>query len=173
MKPFLKIDNYIIKFINSRIHRPILDRIMRSITGLGDLGAMWIVIAVFLFIRPHTRRQGEIVIFSLVLCSILGEGIIKRIFQRQRPFQGIATLETIIKRPMTYSFPSGHTASSFAAAGVLGVLFPSVKIVAYILASLIGISRVYLNVHYSTDVFAGALLGFVCSKISLYVFTFI
>lgn len=173
MKPFLKIDTIIINFMNNKFRRPILNRIMRAITGLGDLGAMWIVIGMFLLLRQRTRRQGAIVMFSLILCSILGEGIIKRLIQRKRPFEGIPTLETIIKRPMTYSFPSGHTASSFAAAGVLAVLFPHVKIVVFIMAILIGISRIYLNVHYPTDVFAGIVLGLVCSRITLYIFNFL
>ena len=108
---------------------------------------------------------------ALILSTILGEGILKHVVQRVRPSEDIPAVNLLIAKPLSYSFPSGHTASSFAVAGVLAKYFKDYAIEFLGLASLIAFSRLYLYVHYPTDVLAGIILGLICSRIIIYMFS--
>lgn len=149
--------------INDKFRHDILDKIMPRITVLGDGGVFWILIALAFVFKGTTRIVGEMMISALILTTILGEGLIKHIIRRARPFVGGIESKLLICRPITYSFPSGHTSSSFAAAGVLFAAHSRLAPIAFILAALIAFSRIYLNVHYPTDVFIGILLGLFCA----------
>lgn len=98
------------------------------------------------------------------ISEILGEEILKHIFKRIRP----SAVNLLIAKPVSYSFPSGHATSSFAAAGVLVKYFKKYAFEFLSLASLIAFSRSYLYVHYLTDVLAGIVLGLICSAITIY-----
>jgi Membrane-associated phospholipid phosphatase len=100
----------------------------------------------------------------LLVCQLINNDIVKVLVARPRPFQEWSNLHILIPKPKGFSFPSGHTSSSFAAAGA--IYFSGNKkwsIPALILAALIGFSRLYFGVHYPTDVICGALLGFLIS----------
>lgn len=165
LNSFQKIDNKILNFINSYLSSPLLDRIMPIITRLGNGGAVWILLSFFLIFNKHYRLEGYMVISSLLLTTIVGEGIIKHIIRRVRPCMKTNELTLLISRPITYSFPSGHAASSFAVAGIFIMLNRDISIYIIILAFLIAFSRLYLNVHYPTDVLTGIILGLLCSMI--------
>ena len=157
----MSFDLGILKFISENFHHPVLDKIMIFVTNLGEAGAIWFAAAIMLLLFKKTRKIGAITIFSLVLCALLNEVVIKNIVQRSRPFVDNDFINLIIKEPNSYSFPSGHTAMSFAAAGVW-VRFTENKLYKLIfiaLAVLMSFSRLYLMVHYPTDVLAGIVVG--------------
>lgn len=152
------IDNNILDILVS-IHNPFLDKIMIFITSMGDIGFIWILIATFLIINKKYRSIGLVVLCAVTIQSILGEVIIKNIVQRERPFLVLENINLIIKAPNSYSFPSGHTAAGIAAALTMIYYFGKKASIFLVLALLIAFSRVYLYVHYPTDIIGGILLG--------------
>ena len=142
------------------IHTPLLDKILAFITSLGNVGIIWIVLAVVLLILPKTRKAGIIVAAALLMDLILCNLILKNLVARVRPYDVNTAIAILIKKPLDFSFPSGHTAASFAAMTAL-VLAKMKKawIAALVLAVLIAFSRLYFYVHYPTDVLGGAVVG--------------
>ncbi len=165
-----KFDSSILLYIKDNMHGTIMDKVMVAITSLGDNGAIWIIIAIILMINKKYRKIGFMALIALLLSTILGEGILKNVVQRIRPSADIPAIDLLIVKPLSYSFPSGHTTSSFAVAGVLAKYFKNYALEIFSLASLIAFSRLYLYVHYPTDVLAGVVLGLICSGIIVYLF---
>lgn len=158
-------DNYILFTISRSIRNRYLDKVMPIITSLGNLGIVWIMIAGVLMINEQHRLIGGVVILTLIISTLIGEGIIKHIVRRARPCSYKESMHLLIDKPLSYSFPSGHTLSSFAVAEVLSAYFEQFRIIFLAIAFLIALSRIYLYVHYPTDVIAGIIIGIVCSKI--------
>ena len=157
------------------MHDIFLDKFFPLITHLGDAGIFWIILTVILLIIPKTRHIGLASFIALVLDVILCNGVIKPIAIRCRPgwlmfFQEgpdwIRNMDMLVSFPNDYSFPSGHTAASFASAvAIFGTLKGKYKwwgVGALCLATVIGISRLYVCVHWPTDVMAGAVVGIIC-----------
>lgn len=165
-----KIDNIILKWINVKLRNKTFDKIMPIITSIGNLGIVWIVISVLLMTRKNYRVLGQMIITALIITTIIGEGIIKNIVKRKRPFYGENDKELLITKPITYSFPSGHTASSFAVATVFIKTDNAASFEIVLLASLIAFSRVYLGVHYPSDVIGGGIIGVICGLITFLLF---
>jgi Membrane-associated phospholipid phosphatase len=161
------IDFNILNFIRNTTQNVVFDKVMSYITLLGNMGMVWILISVALILNKTYRHVGIMCIASMILATILGDVILKNIIQRPRPFLQVPTINLLITKPMSYSFPSGHTASSFAAASIIFSTLKKFRIHAIILASLIAFSRMYLFVHYPSDILGGILLGLLCSKIVL------
>ena len=157
----------ILNFIRDNLTNPIMDKIMVFITSMGDSGFIWIVIAIILLAQKKYRKVGIILLSALLLNLVLGEVIIKNIVQRPRVFNTYPDISIIINPPDSYSFPSGHTASSFTAAMLIGYYLKKWRYGAYILASLIAFSRLYLFVHYPTDIICGILLGTISALITI------
>ena len=142
------------------IHTPLLDRILAFITSLGNAGIIWIVLAVVLLILPKTRKTGIIVAAALLMDLILCNLILKNLVARVRPYDVNTAIAILIKKPLDFSFPSGHTAASFAAMTALFLAkMKKAWIAALVLAVLIAFSRLYFYVHYPTDVLGGAVVG--------------
>lgn len=139
----------------------LLDDIMVLITKLGDEGLVWIALCLILLIFPRTRKCGVAVGLSLILTTILGNKIIKNIVCRPRPFAADTSVTLLIPQPGQYSFPSGHTSNSIAAAFSVFLFYKKPGIAALVLAGLIAFSRMYLFVHYPTDILGGIVLGIV------------
>ena len=142
------------------IHNPVLDALMCAITRLGDAGIFWILLCMVLLILPKTRRSGVILMAALLVDLVICNGILKPLVHRIRPFDVKTGIELLVKRPMDYSFPSGHTAASFAS--VMALYLAGEKkiwISSLGLAVLIAFSRLYLYVHYPTDVLGGVVIG--------------
>lgn len=147
-----------------------MDKFMVIFTTLGNMGTVWIVIALLLILGKKYRRIGFMVLIAMLLGTILGDGIVKHVVMRIRPSESIPIDKLLIPKPLSYSFPSGHTTSSFAAAGILCRYFKKYAALFLILAFLIAFSRLYLYVHYPTDVLGGVILGLLCSRIAVELF---
>ncbi|MDD4126036.1 MAG: phosphatase PAP2 family protein [Eubacteriales bacterium] len=149
----------ILKAIQS-IKCPFLDFIMPKISFLGNSGWIWIAAAAALLCFKKTRKHGITLAFGLIICLLLNNLTLKPLIARDRPFIYDPTIKLIINAPKEYSFPSGHTLSAFMAATVLWHCDKRrFGYAAFIIASLIGFSRLYLQVHYLTDVLGGAVIG--------------
>lgn len=141
----------------------LMDQIMPLITALGNGGILWVALGVTFVLRKNTRLLGVCMLaaiaFEVASCNM----ILKPLIARPRPFSFDPARILLIPAPEDYSFPSGHTAVSFAAASAawncgkkkLGAAFG-------IAAVFIAFSRLYLYVHYPTDVFAGMVIGILC-----------
>lgn len=141
------------------IHNPILDQIMLFITSLGDDGWFWLAIgAVCLVFKKH-RKMGLQLLLSMLGTFIIGNLIIKNLVARPRPCDIDAAVNLLISRPHGHSFPSGHSINSMVAAVALFLNNKKIGIPAVIIATLIGFSRLYLFVHFPTDVLAGFILA--------------
>lgn len=152
------------------LHNPVLDFLMPIITTFGNAGMVWISLALILLIPRRTRKFGFIMGAALILAAVLGNLIIKPSVARLRPFYAMPQVEMLIPHPDGFSFPSGHTISSFAAATVLWFCSWKLALPATILAAVIGFSRMYLFCHYTTDVVAGALLGIFCALLMVFLY---
>lgn len=157
-----ELDLSILDWIQAHLRCGILDRVVPAITMLGEAGWIWILLAVVLLARKKTRKLGAAVAISLVLDLVLCNLLLKPLVARPRPFTFRSELTLLVKAPRDFSFPSGHTAASFAAAAAL--LFSKSRgwIPAMVLAAAIALSRLYLYVHYPTDVLAGGAVGIAC-----------
>ena len=159
MSTLLTLDFAILDWIQAHFRCGFGDIIMPIITRLGDGGVVWIVLAVGLILFPKTRKIGITVAISLALEVICCNAILKPLVGRIRPYDINTAVGLLIPRPTDFSFPSGHTGASFAAAAALEDSNYRLRIPAWVLAVLIAFSRLYLYVHYPTDVLAGAMLG--------------
>lgn len=164
------LDNRVLESIG-KIHKPILNKIMIAVSKSGNLGLVWWGICTVFLVRPQWRLTGFNFILALAIAHLMGEITIKHIVKRVRPCHHLSDDEQLIDRPRFYSFPSGHTTASFAVVGVaLMRCCPLTLALILLLASTMAFSRIYLRVHYLTDVVVGVLLGFVCGVASVFIF---
>ena len=167
LETLLNLDGGFLLFLQESVRNPILDNIMIFITSLGNGGMIWIAATIALLIPKKTRKAGVVSAVALLGSLIINNNIVKNIVQRPRPFVTFTDLQIIIPIPSEFSFPSGHTSSSFAAAAVFYRHLPKkLGIPSVILAGLIGFSRLYVGVHYPTDVIAGVLMGILLSYLA-------
>lgn len=152
------IDFSILYWIQDHIVCEVLTPIMNAITTSGNGGIIWIILCVILICFKKTRWIGIAAAISLALVGILNNEIIKPIVERPRPFLQ-QELELLIAAPGGFSFPSGHTSSSFAVATAVFLKNKKIGIPALIFAALVGFSRLYFFVHFPSDVFVGMLEG--------------
>lgn len=152
----------ILDFIAEHLRTPALDRFFSVITHFGDSGIGWIVLAVLLLVIPKTRRAGLCVALALVLDVLLCNCLLKPLVARIRPYDLNPAVQLLVAAPHDFSFPSGHTAASFAAVGALYVSRTWYWKPALAVASLVALSRLYLYVHYPTDVLGGLVVGLAC-----------
>jgi len=154
----------ILDWIAANLKCAFLDFLMPLITVLGDAGIFWIAVAVVMLLVPKYRKaglsMGVALLIGLVVCNIILKPLVGRI--RPYDYQLIhfgKTIELLVATPHDFSFPSGHTIASFEAAVALTVHNRKLGIPALVLAVLIAFSRMYLYVHYPTDVLASVVLG--------------
>lgn len=146
---------------------PILDSFMSAITRLGDGGVFWIALAVVLLVIPKTRKYGIVMAVALILDLLICNICLKNLVARTRPYDVNTAIELIARKPRDYSFPSGHTAAAFTA--TFALYFARCKkwwILSLVLAVLIAISRLYLYMHFPTDVLGGIFIGVLCGYLA-------
>ena len=170
MEVIQNFDFRILDWIQANLRNEVLDVVMPIITSLGNGGAIWIIITAILLIFNKTRNYGYMSVIALILCLLIGNLALKPFIARTRPFDINKVIDIIINKPKDFSFPSGHTMSSFAVATVLFYMDRKIGIIALILAILIGFSRLYLYVHFPSDVIVGMILGILVGIIAILLF---
>ncbi len=181
----LSFDLSIFEWIQS-IQNDFLDALMVGITTLGNAGAIFIVLGLGLFITKKYRKAGFAVIVALLVMLICNDLFLKEFFARPRPFNLFETdpqkyaqwgsvyiYPELVHKPSSFSFPSGHTSSAFAAAIALLWHNRRLGIPVTIFAALMGFSRIYVEVHYCTDVIAGIVSGAICALIAVLIVKFL
>jgi undecaprenyl-diphosphatase len=147
-------------------HHPVADLAMLAVSGLGWQGIVWMLLAAVAAAR--WRGQAAMaawrVLLAVMLAVSLTDGVLKPLFDRNRPFVADTTARVIGVRSSRQSFPSGHAAAAVAGAYALGLLWPSRRRAWWTLAVVICVSRLYLGVHYPLDVLGGALVGWACAS---------
>ncbi len=163
---FMDLDSSILLFIQEYIRHPALTPLVRAVTALGNGGAVWILLTLLMLIFPKTRRTGCMAAAALLGTLLVNNIVLKNLVARIRPYEVIDGLTYLVPKPGEYSFPSGHAGSSFAAAGVMFMRLPKqYGIPAILLAVLISLSRLYVGVHYPSDVLFGMIDG-ICISIA-------
>lgn len=162
----MSIEFSILDFLQT-LHTPLLDKIMILFTHLGDQGFIWVCLTLVLLLIPKTRKIGVILLISLILDTLVCNVLLKNIFMRPRPCTINPDVSLLISKPQDYSFPSGHTAASFTIVSVLWLLKQKkLFIISLIVACLIAFSRMYLYVHFPSDIIGGIFVGVLCGFIS-------
>mgnify|MGYP003400856734 CR=1 FL=1 len=151
------------------LHNPVLDKIAIIITSLGNAGIFWIILTVFMLIICKDKKpawaSGIALIISLLIVNIL----LKNLVARSRPCwdeSALRNVKMLVNIPKDYSFPSGHSSASFAASVAIVQYRRKLGISLIILASIIALSRLYLFVHWPTDVLCGVVIGIFSGLIS-------
>jgi undecaprenyl-diphosphatase len=167
MGPLNALDARIYLAVNDAPHPGVLDSLGWAIALVFTGGWIWVIgtLVAYLVRVPGSWQAVKRLLPAVVVATWIIEYPIKAFFARRRPFAKIVQALVIGKKPGSWSFPSGHTASSFASAWILSSVWPRRAPLFFGLASLVGLSRVYLGAHYPGDVASGALLGVVLSEI--------
>lgn len=187
MEGLLQIEGNILLWIQESLRSDFLDPIVKFITHSGDHGYLWIVLLLILFCIPKTRRAALIGAVTLILTFVITNLCLKPWIARTRPYEVIEGLTRIIEKQSDRSFPSGHTANSMAVGVSLWLIsrkyemlgdkklyFPkSAGWVVLIWSILVGLSRLYVGVHFPTDVLGGAIIAIVDSLIMYHLYLYI
>lgn len=154
-------DGALLLWIQNVLRGGELDSLMTAFTHLGDKGAIFLIAAVWLLCFPRTRRAGQVALTALAIGFLCTNVALKHLVSRPRPWLDVAGLIPLIEEEDPNSFPSGHTCAAFTFAAALWGTLPVRwgKLLALGTALLMGFSRLYVGVHYPTDVLAGLLVG--------------
>ena len=162
----MSLDWNILHWIQNVAVCPALDALMPKITALGNGGAIWLVAAGGMICTKKYRRQGACLLAGLAVGVLVGNVFLKNVVARPRPCWLDPSVRMLIPVPEDYSFPSGHTLSSAIGATILTRTDRRFGYVAIPLAALIAFSRLYLYVHFPSDILAAALLGVLIGEIT-------
>ncbi len=158
MEAIQALDIHILYWLSNFVRNEMLTPVLTTLTHLCDHGELWLSVALLLLLRPSTRRCGIAILVGMALGLVLGNGLLKHLLARPRPFVTYPDLVPLVQVG-GYSCPSGHTLASFTAASAIFVFFRKPGAAAFVLATLISFTRLYVAVHYPTDVLLGAVLG--------------
>lgn len=159
-------DHTVMAFVQDHMHNPFTDSFFPVITYLGESGFIWIVLALILLCDRRTRKCGVISLGAMAMCFLFGEVFLKNLVGRVRPSNQFPEIQLLITGLDSFSFPSGHSSASFAAATSIFLCHKKSGAAALVLAALIAFSRVFLFVHYPTDILAGMVLGILTGLLS-------
>ncbi|HHU53005.1 MAG TPA: phosphatase PAP2 family protein [Clostridiaceae bacterium] len=157
---FLNWDGDLLHFIQKITEHPLLDKFFTFYTSLGDKGYLWIVIGILLLFFKKTRKTGFLLLISLLISHLLNTLVLKNLIDRPRPYEVLPDIRMVIGRVKETSFPSGHSATAFGSAFVVFLREKGwLGWTALAMAILMAFSRLYVGVHYPTDVLAGSIIG--------------
>lgn len=157
-----KLDRKITAFMQYQLSNPILDKIMMGFTFLGDYCLIWIIFTILMFMSGE-KLFGNLMTSGMLIANAINNGAIKSLVRRKRPFEQYDDITIFIPEPYGSSFPSGHSATGFSCAFVLLYYDAFLGSLAMLLAGAIAFSRMYLRVHFFSDVLVGSLVGCLCS----------
>ncbi len=163
-------DFNLVLWVQECIRSPFLSAFFIPFTTIGNAGILFIVIGALMLLFKKTRLSGAILLTSLTISFILNDLIIKNIVQRPRPYDTFSQIIPLVPPPGKYSFPSGHTAAAFSSMITLFFTQKKYAITGLIIALLMGFSRIYVGVHYPTDVLFGAILGTTVAVVTAIIF---
>lgn len=144
------------------LHTPVLDKFMTSVTKLGNAGIFWIILTVLFLLIPKMRKTGVVMAAALIIDLLLCNVLLKNFVARTRPYDVNTGIQLLVAKLRDYSFPSGHTAASFASVTALYLSGERrIGLIALVISCLIAVSRLYLYVHYPTDVLGGVVIGII------------
>ncbi len=155
----MNLDWSILQGIQHSMVCPFLDVLMPKITALGNGGAIWLLAAGGLLCTRKYRKQGVLLLGGLALGALIGNGVLKHLIARPRPCWLDSSVHLLIASPSDYSFPSGHTLASAVGASMLTMTNRKFGWAAIPVAVLIAFSRLYLYVHFPSDILGGAVMG--------------
>lgn len=159
-------DFKILEFIRLHFKCKFMDFIMKNISTFFNYSIVWMVLGVVLISLKSTRAVGYEIFVALTLELLICNIFVKRISKRARPFTKNDEVNLLINPPKDYSFPSGHTLCAFMCATIIAAHIFWVGVILFVVAVLVAFSRMYLYVHYPSDVFVGALIGIFIALIS-------
>lgn len=154
-----EIDWSILYFIQDHLICPLLDAVMPFVSTISELGAVWVAAGILMIITKKYRRQGILIIFTIAMAALIGSVYLKPAIARFRPCWIDTGVRLLVDSPKDYSFPSGHASSCAAAAYILMKTDKRFGCAAVLFAGTVIFSRLYLFVHFPSDVLAGAVLG--------------
>ncbi len=157
-------DGAVLLWIQEFVRQGLLDPAVSFYTTLGNSGLLWIGLSVLMLCFKPTRRAGCAALLAMLLGLVCTNIVLKHLVARPRPWLDVAGLIPLVNEPDPNSFPSGHTCAAFAAAIAWYQTLPKrwMGAAGIVMAVCMGLSRLYVGVHYPSDVLAGALVGAVC-----------
>ena len=161
-----KLDKKITYFMQNELSHPVLDKVMLFFTYLGNYCSIWLVVFAYFYFGGH-RHYAYLMFIALLLTNAVNNGLLKGVFRRKRPFEQYEDITTFIDDPFGSSFPSGHSATSFSAAVIILNFNLLWGLLALFVAGGVAFSRLYLRVHFFSDVMCGVLTGTLCSLFTL------
>lgn len=164
------IDQSIMLWLQDAVRTPLLSKFLVPLTTIGYAGTLWIILSIVMLFFRKTRKVGWISLLTMLACYLFNDILLKELVQRPRPFEDLPQLQVIESKPTSWSFPSGHACSSFAAASTYnrGAEPQWMKGVFWFLAVAMAFSRPYVGVHYPSDVLVGTCIGLLGSTIVWY-----
>lgn len=170
MNAILEWDASVLLWIQENMRTDLMTTIMKAITRLGDGGSLWIVLAIVLLALNKTRKVGATSALALIITFLTVNVGIKNVVARTRPYEVIEGLTNLVGKQSDFSFPSGHSAHAFAVGVVILIMMPKkIGVPVFVISILMAFSRLYVGVHYPTDVIAGVVLGTIIAFISVFV----
>lgn len=160
----LNLDGGFLLWLQDVVRNGILDPFFQFYTQLGNAGLLWIALSLLMLCFPKTRKAGFVSLIAMLLGLLCTNVVLKHLVGRTRPWLVVEGLTALVAEHDPNSFPSGHTCAAFAAASAWCRTLPRrwMKIVAVVMAALMGFSRLYVGVHFPTDVLAGMAVGLFC-----------
>ena len=164
-------DEQALVWIAQNIRSGLLDPLMTIYTKLGDAGLLFIALGLVLLLFKSTRKAGFSALCAMIIGLVVVNFTIKPLMARDRPWLVIEGFVNLVEEHDPNSFPSGHTNAAFAFALALCVAAPRrwMKITAVCMAAVMGLSRLYVGVHFPSDVLVGALTGSLCGLLGAWV----
>ncbi len=164
-----EVDVAVLLWIQDSIRNPVMDAILVVYTTMGNAGILWIAVSGIMLCFPRWRRIGLLALISMLLCYCFNDVLIKNLVMRPRPLDTVEQLTVLVPPLSSSSFASGHTVSTFAAVNIYRRKTSKMVAAAlFFLAILMGFSRVYVGMHYPSDVLVGMIIGLAGSQLVWY-----